>query len=389
MPLAIPLAWLQLKQDKFRLAIALLGVGFAVVLIFMQLGFQEALFSSAVRFHRAFEYDLALISPRTDFIVQPDSFSHRRLYQVAGVPEVKSINGVYLGAMRWKNPIRPSESRLIFVVGFDPSRPGLSLPGVTRNSERIKRPDQVLFDRQSRPEYGPIAEMLEEVTTPGSGVATEIGNREVEIVGLYDLGTSFGIDGSVVTSDLNFLRLQPGSQPGLIQLGLIKLEPGADVEKARSLIDEMLEDDVLVLTRDAFVQREVNYWNTSTPIGYVFNFGVIVGLAVGCIIVYQILFADVSDHLQEYATLKAMGYSNGYLFGLVFQEAILMALLGFLPGFLLALLLYDVAGLATSLPLQMNAIRVFSVLSLTVLMCVISGAFALRKVRSLDPADIY
>ena len=103
MVLAIPLAWLQLMQDKLRLSIALAGVGFAVILIFMQLGFQEALFSSAVRFHESFNYDIALISPRTDFIVQPRTFTRRRLFQVLGLKEVDDVYPVYLGQLVWKN----------------------------------------------------------------------------------------------------------------------------------------------------------------------------------------------------------------------------------------------------------------------------------------------
>ena len=110
---------------------------------------------------------------------------------------------------------------------------------------------------------------------------------------------------------------------------------------------------------------------------------------MGSIIVYQILFADVSDHLQEYATLKAMGYSNRYLFGLVFQEAVMMAFLGFLPGMALTLFLYQTAGSATQLPLEMTWARAIVVLSLTVAMCTVSGVIAARKVRTLDPADIF
>ena len=176
--------------------------------------------------------------------------------------------------------------------------------------------------------------------------------RRIGIVGLYELGTSFGIDGSLVTSDLNFLRIFPNRPPGLINLGLISLLPGSDPSKIRAELEAQLPQDVEIVTRDQFVQREIDYWNQSTPIGYIFSFGVIVGLFVGSIIVYQILFADVSDHLQEYATLKAMGYSNGYLFGLVFQEAVLMAVLGFIPGYFITLGLYGVAGDATQLPLD-------------------------------------
>jgi putative ABC transport system permease protein len=114
-----------------------------------------------------------------------------------------------------------------------------------------------------------------------------------------------------------------------------------------------------------------------------------VGILVGAIIVYQILFTDVSDHLREYATLKAMGYRDRYLFGIVLQEALLLALLGFVPGAAVAALLYRVAGDATKLPMQMELGRSALVLALTIAMCCIAGAVALRKVRSVDPAEVF
>lgn len=389
MVFAIPLAWLQLQQDKLRLAIALLGVGFAVVLIFMQLGFQEALFSSSVRFHHAFTYDITIISPRTSFIGQPRVFSRRRMYQALAHPDVTAVSSAYMSPTVWKNPSNPAENRMIYVVGINPIEAVLDIPGVERNLERIRLPDVALYDRLSRPEFGPVPELLESSRKGGPAVFTEVGDRRIEIIDLYELGTSFGIDGSIVTSDLNFLRIFPNQPPGLINLGLVNLGPGADLEQVRAEIEASLPRDVEVLTREQFVQREIDYWNQSTPIGYIFSFGVVVGLFVGSIIVYQILFADVSDHLQEYATLKAMGYSNGYLFSLVFQEAVLMAVLGFIPGFLLTLGLYSVAGDATALPMEMTTPRAIMVLLLTIAMCMISGTIAMRKIRTLDPADIY
>lgn len=382
---AIPVAWLQLRHEKLRLLIALAGVAFAVILIFMQLGFQSALFDSAVRYHTTLDYDLAMVSPKTDFIVQPEAFTRRRLYQALGVPGVESVSPIYLGQARWRNPVSPAETRTIYVFGFDPEQDVLDLPGIAERRSDLRLADVVLYDALSRPEFGPVVEM---VSRDGS-VETEVGTRNVEVVGLFELGTSFGIDASLVTSDLNFRRIFPQRPAGLINLGLLRLEPGADPAAVRDAIRARVPGDVDVLTRDGFIQRELDYWNGNTPIGYVFSFGVVIGLTVGCIIVYQILFADVSDHLQEYATLKAMGYTNGYLSRLVIQEAFILAFLGYLPGFLLVLWLYQSAGEATRLPIEMTPERGALVLALTVGMCVISGMLALRKVRAADPADVF
>jgi putative ABC transport system permease protein len=246
-------------------------------------------------------------------------------------------------------------------------------------------PDVVLFDALSRPEFGPIAESF----GAGEAVTTEVGNRRISVGGLFEVGTSFGMDASIVTSDLNFLRLFPLRPPGSINLGLIKLKPGLAPEVVRDAIASELPEDVLVLTKQDFIDREIAYWDSATPIGYVFTFGMIIGLAVGAIIVYQILFSDVSDHLAEYATLRAMGYPMSFLVGVVLQEAVILSLLGYVPATGISMGLYRLAGNATRLPLHMGVERGVDVLGLTIMMCAISGLIAVRKLRTADPAEIF
>src|SRR5262245_13966591 len=143
--LEIPLGWLQLKRQPLRFAVALLGVAFAVVLILMQLGFREALFASAVRFHDAMDCDVVLLSDELSYVVQPVPFSQRRLYQARGVPGVASVTPVYLGVGAWKNP-DTHVVRTIFVIGLDPAEHALRLPEVNAQRESILREDRVLFD---------------------------------------------------------------------------------------------------------------------------------------------------------------------------------------------------------------------------------------------------
>jgi len=249
----------------------------------------------------------------------------------------------------------------------------------------IRIPDRVLFDLASRPEYGPIAEAFER----DGELSVEVNDRRIEVVGLFQLGTSFGIDGSVLTSDLNFRRIFPDRPASHIDIGLIQLAEGADPDAVRDLIDAMLPPDVLVMTKKQFVARERHYWGATTPIGYIFGFGAIIGFVVGAIIVYQILFADVSDHLAEYATLRAMGYSNGFVSAVVVQQAMVLAVAGYLPGLAICMWLYRIAGAATRLPMYMTWERGVVVLALTIAMCAVSALIALRKVRSLDPAEVF
>ncbi len=379
-----PLGWLQLKHRPLRLLVAVSGIGFAVLLILMQLGFRSALFESAVRYHEQMNYDIALFSPDSVFIVRPQAFSLRRLYQSLGVEGVASITPVYIFPSVWKNPWN-NDRRSIATVGFNPDLELFDLEGFAALQPLLKQQDVVLFDAGSRPEFGPVAQAVREQ----GGLVTEINDREIRVAGLFTLGTSFGIDGTVVTSDDNWLRLFPERPRDEIQLGLIRLDPGIDAEPVRDRLRAYLPRDVLVMTKSDFIQRETDYWNSATPIGYIFAFGAIMGFLVGAIIVYQILFADVSEHLNEYATLRAMGYRNAFVSGIVLQQAAILAVAGFIPGVAVVWWLYGKAAAATNLPLHLTADRALNVFLMTLAMCAISGLLAMRKVRKLDPADVF
>jgi putative ABC transport system permease protein len=378
------IGWLQLRHKPLRLLVALAGIAFAVLLIMMQLGFRSALFESAVRFHERFDYDIALFSPDSVFIVRPQTFSIRRLYQAMGYEAVAEATPVYIFPSVWKNPWN-NQRRSINTIGFHPDDALLDIEGFDTLRERLRQQDVVLFDRASRPEFGPVADAVD----AGERVVTEINDREVEVAGLFEMGTSFGIDGTVITSDDNWLRLFPSRPRNEIQLGLVRLQPGSDIGAVRDAMADYLPDDVLVMTKAQFVQREKNYWNSATPIGYIFAFGAIMGFVVGAIIVYQILFADVSEHLNEYATLRAIGYRNRFVSGIVLQQAAILAVLGYLPGLGAAAWLYGKAAGATNLPLYVTTDRAVTVFLLTLAMCAISGLLAVRKVRRLDPAEVF
>lgn len=409
---SIPLAWLQLKREKVRLLVALAGIGFAVILMFLQLGFQDALFESAITLHRNIEGDIFLISPQSTSLIAMKSFPERRLYQSLGFAGVKSISPIYIGFGIWKNPFWQGppapQTRSILVIGTNPGDDIFAVPGVPENRSKIRLTDVVLFDSASRLEFGPVSEKFKALSPSDPAIRTEVESRRIEIGGLFRLGASFGADGNLITSDLNFQRIFPSRDPSLIDVGVIKLEPGANLEatlerfknlpgerrvdpnkKPEETKEDFIVGDVRVMSKAAFVAFEQNYWKDSTAIGFIFTLGAAIGFVVGTVIVYQILYTDVADHLAEYATLKAMGYKNRYLLSVVFQEALILSVMGYIPGYILCVGLYNLTRNATSLPLAMTLSRGILVLCLTILMCVISGAIAVRKVQQADPADIF
>jgi putative ABC transport system permease protein len=380
----IPLAWLQLSHEKIRLLVAIAGISFADILMFMQLGFRDALFDSAISFHKNVNGEIFLINPQSTALISMKSFPRRRLYQTLAFNGVDSVTPIYLGFKIWKNP-EDKTTRQIMIIGFNPADKQLfQLPGVAENIDKMQLPDTFLFDTKSRAQFGAIGKLFDS----GKRVQTEVDGRKIDIGGLFSLGASFGADGNIMSSDTNFVRMFE-RDAGLIDIGVVKLKPGTDVAATIAAMQAYFPKDVKVFSKEQFIDFEKSYWQTGTSIGFIFTLGTVMGFIVGIVIVYQILYTDVADHLSEYATLKAMGYTDFYLLTVVFQEALILSIVGFFPGMLAAVGLYTMTRNATNLPLLMTVARGVTVLLLTMIMCTISGAIAVRKLRAADPADMF
>ncbi len=384
MTFALVLAWRQLIREKLRLIVAIGGVSFAVILMLMQLGFQGSLFGSATRLHKLLKGDLVVIHRDSHGMQSVKTFPRTSVYQALGNAGVKDVAVVYLGRGGWKNP-ENFTNRNIFIMGFDPAEDVVDMPDVNAQRDKLKDPEAVLFDSRSRREFGPVASMF---SSTGKPVTTEIGTTKVVVTGLYEFGATFIADGNVVTSEEGFLRVT-GREEGQIEIGLVRLKPGADVTAVQAELKQTMPETVLVLTKPEFVEKEINFWKKNTAVGFIFGFGVAMGFIVGAVIVYQILYADVSDHMAEYATLKAMGYTNLFLGAVVISEAVILSVLGFLPGASCSFALYRITEKATQLAMPLSPSTGLSVFGLTIFMCCLSGALAVRKVQSADPADVF
>ena len=382
--LRTPVAWQQLIKEKTRLAVAVAGIAFANLLIFIQLGFQDALYDGATQPHRLLQADLVLISPQLQSLFALQSFPRERLYQTLSHEEVASVSSIYIDTAKWKNP-DTRLTRSILVWGVDPTAPSLAFPEIKQNAQQLQLLNHILFDRASRPEYGAIGDLIQKQGT----MEAELNSQNIQVTGLFTLGASFAADGNVIASDSTFLKLFPERKPDRIEVGLIQLKPGVNVAQVQGQLRAELGEVVKVVTPEEFAALEKLYWESQGAIGFIFGLGVIVGFIVGLVIVYQILYTDVVNHLPEYATLKAMGYGDGYFLGVLLQEALILAILGYIPGFLISIGLYQVAYWGTLLPIGMKLERAIFVLVLTIVMCTISGAIALQKLRAADPADIF
>jgi putative ABC transport system permease protein len=377
-----PLGWLQLKKSKSRLMVAIAGIAFADLLMFAQLGIQAALFDSNTMLNRGMDADIIIGSTQYRYLGLANTLPRRRLYQVKDIPGVQSAEPLYVSGIVWKNPQTRRKTQLM-LVGQSLERPAFTFDEVNQNLDRLKQPDTFLFDRLSR---GTYADVVAKVAA-GQSVKTEVQRRTIEVTGLFSLGASFGTDGTLITSAETFLRFFPERSSGQITLGLIKVKPGVDPDLVLAQIKAILPPDTIASTKQQYVDDELVYWQQSTAIGIIFTFGTIMSFVVGMVIVFQILSTDVNEHMSEYATFKAMGYRDRYLLAIVLEQSLILASLGFVPGLALALGQYALIQNLGALPISMTMERLVMVFSLTVVMCVVSGAVTTRRLQSADPAD--
>jgi putative ABC transport system permease protein len=391
-----PLAWHNLIHNKVRTAVAAAGVTFAVVLVFMQLGFLGSVETTVTRFFDALNFDLMIRSPKYLHLSKPQSFPQIRMQQAAEVHGVESVTPVQIQVSRWRSPLPPHKGRGILAIGIRPEQKAFALPEIAEKTRLLSDVEYVLIDRKSRAEFGP--QNGKQFSDADIGVTTEVEKHKVKIVGHFALGTGLTADGAILVTAEGFQRFFPMRSPDEVSFGLVRLQPGADVEAvARQMrrsfgCDASPADnnsDVEVLTRSQAIDYELRRWIRETSIGMIFVLGVVVSLLVGTVIVYQVLSSDVASHMRQYATLKAMGYTNRFLGGVVLKQALGLALIGFVPGLAISLALYALTSYLANIPIVMNGGRIVMVLTMTVVMCVLSGLGALRKVWVADPASLF
>lgn len=378
------LAWRQLWHDKVRFLTAICGVVFACLLVFMQIGFKNALFESATLLQRTMTGDLYLQHSQSEALWRIVSFPRQNLYRALSVDGVENVTSLYAAQAPWKNP-ETGVNRTALILGIDPEANVYPLPGLKAQKRLLRMRDTVLFDEMSRPEFGRVVDLLKKTKE----FPVEIAGHRLDVVGTFKMGITFSADGNLLVNDTTFFKLFPMKSQSGVDIGIITLKNGADVDHIQKKIQQMMPEDIKVLTKKEYIESEKAYWNNITPIGYIFNFGVIMGLFVGLVIVYQVLFNDITNHLHEYATLKAMGYDNSYFVQVVMSAAFILVVSGFIPGLLISATLYKIVEKSIFIEMNLTFIKVATTFLLIAIMCFVSAFLAVRKLKSASPVDVF
>ena len=382
----LPIAWLNLTYKPSKLLLSIAGIVFAAVLMFMFTGFKHALFDSQLQLLNKLNGDVFLVHSRRASLIAPVQFPFEMLYRAKNHPGVTDVYPIYLGKATWKNP-DGTNAKSVRLIAFDLDAALFQFPEVRQYRTELSLPDTVLVDRWAKPSLG----------QRHRGTVTELADRRVQVLGNFELGNDFAASsGNLITSEENFLRYQTGSDAkrksrslDFADIGVIFLGPQATPEQLVADLRDELPKTVSVYTREALINWELRVWQKSSNIGFIFGILTLMGFVIGIVLCYQILYADITDNIQAYATVKAIGYSDAYLFVVVLQQALLLSVLGFIPAIIFSYFLYEFAISFTGLLFRMTFDRIGFIFLMTVLMCTFSGLFSALKVQRCDPADIF
>jgi putative ABC transport system permease protein len=386
------------------------GVGFVVTMVLLQLGFLEAVRSTATSLYDQLDFDVALISPRYEQLYDAWTFPDERLRQAEGLETVVDAQPMHVVFAMWRCPPsplepgragagapggshtsrppsagapRPVRRRELLAIGIDLERNPFREPirgRVQAARAQLELDGRVLLNELSHVDFGWWA-------WPAFG-GWELGRSAVEVVGGFPLQRGFGADGAVLMSDLTFQRRCASQWARGVNLGLVRVRPGSDGQTVRRL-KEILPPDTVALSRAALNVREQDFWVNQTSTGKIFAAGVLVAMAVAAVVVYQVLSNDVRSHLPEYATLKAMGYTNLHLSRVVVVQALIYALGAFGPAVALAYIAYRVTEALAGIPMRMTVSNLALALGLAAVVSLVSALLSVGKLRSADPAELF
>ncbi|MBY0561209.1 ABC transporter permease [Hyphomicrobium sp.] len=370
------LALRNLLHDRVRLAVTLIGILFSIVLVAVQLG----LYLGSSRMITA-----NIARSNADLIVTTfgaKSFEDgglllgdRERHQALATPGVESVVPLVVAFAEWRKP-EGGSSRVV-LVGADADDQGLLPWGLIQGTvEDIKAPDAIAVD----------STYLSELGVNGIGDTAQAAGGRVKIRALTEGIRSFTQSPYAYTT-LNRARQLLGADDDKSTFLLVKLAPGANITEVQQDLAKRL-DSADVLTKDEFESRSLKQWLFRTGAGLALIGGAILGSLVGTVIVAQTLYSSTKDHIHEFATLRALGSSRGYIYKVILAQAGLSAIMGYVLGMIIALIILYLSR-NSSLPLVMTPGLAFWLFALTLFMCAISALSAIVKVTKIDPATVF
>lgn len=371
----IGLGWRLLVYNRLRLLISSASVAMGVIIIFVELGLLLGMLDAQALIAEFVRGDLLIMNIARITLHRWDKIDLVRLGQAASVRGVARVTPVYEDHVGLRNP-DDKRVRRIILYAFPPNDIPFRLADPAAVSHALKISHGFLYDRLSRPIFGKF----------GVGDDIQIDTVPMRVGGYVTIGADIVNDGNIIMSEGDWRARSPDAKP---IMGVIHLARGAPLEQTRRAILAQLPPDVSVLTPAETARRESLYTLRSAPVGLLFVIGMLAGLVIGTINCYQVLYNEISDHLPQFATLKAMGFSDRFLRAVIIEQAIILALSGFVVGAAFSWLADRYIAAQSMLPIHLSAPSAFVVSCFAFVMCVGAGLIAIRRVALADPAALY
>nr|VFJ75026.1 MAG: putative ABC transport system permease protein [Candidatus Kentron sp. FW] len=361
----------------WRTFAAVTGIGFSILLVFIQLGFLNTAQKAVTRLYGDCHFDLAIVSRDYQFLCEAGSFDRIHLSQAHALAGITATFGLNTDYATWTDPKTELKSSLM-LIGLDPDRAFIIDPDIRAGFPVLRKGRRAIIDSLSHKDYGALA-------IGGDGL---INGFTIDVTGHFQLGMFFFSDGSAIVDNSEFTRLTRRNRRR-ISIGLIRLAEGANPERVANALRRSLPEDVLVYTKKNLIAQEQDYFISARPVGILFRIGVFISYLVGMVILYQVLATDIANHIREFATLKAMGFGTRFIYGIGIMQAVLLVSMSFIPTLPTVYGVFEMVSMLSPMPVAMTPALILTVCGLALTMALISALLALVKTRRADPAELF
>ncbi len=373
------IVWNNLRHDRLRFAIAVVGVGFAITLITIEGAIFLGAIQSSSLLVRTCHADLWIAAPHTMTVDFGTVIPQRRMYQALGVKGVKRAGRLLIGFSSLKFPSGHEEP--VIVVGADDDYDWLGIQ--SSRDRRVLSDRYILFDQRERYRFGKPNQPLQ------VGDRFELNGYQAEVAGFLTGRSSF------VSTPYVFCRYQAalnfaGKDADQTTYVMVQCAPGQDVATVQRRLQQRLAGEAEVLTKADFISRTWHYWVLGTGMGMALGLSAALAFAVGLVIVGQTIFTSVLARLREYATLKAVGFDNRFVVSLVVLQSAAVVLAGYPLAILAAFSVARYAGQGgTAVVMHMTLGLVLSMIPVALVMCGLASVGAAAKVLHVAPAKVF
>ncbi|MFH1983271.1 MAG: FtsX-like permease family protein [Pseudomonadota bacterium] len=371
------LSWHNTVHNKKRSLAAVAGISFSILLMFMQVGFLDTVKRASTLVYEDLDFDLLMVFYDYEYMNEAGRFDKVQLIQANVVDGVDKVAPLNISIGEWEDPDTEVESS-VMIIGIDLDPAFIRNAAIRDGLPSLERTYAVMIDTLSNPAYGRLSVPRE----------ARINRLDVRAEAPFSLGMGFYADGAVIVNNQTFYALTR-QDPREISFGMIKVSPGADPAVVATAVRSTLSHEIVVFERSQLITLEQDNFVSVMPIGIMVQAGVFVSFCVGAVILFQVLSTEIANHLNEFATLKAAGFTTGYIYGVGFQQAALFAVLSYLPAMAITAGLFYIIHRVTRLPILLTLPLAALILAMSMMMCLISGFLALRKVKKADPADLF